>query len=54
MFAVSFFGVSRLLYPGCSFCFQGEGGNGYGQQLMPGCWALNSSKDLQEGDTGYS
>ena len=28
IFAVSFFRVSRLLFPGCSVCFQGEGGNG--------------------------
>ena len=54
MFAVSFFDVSRLLFPGCSLCFQGEGGNGWGQQSVPGRWALNSSKDPQEGGTGYS
>ena len=51
---VFFFGVSSLFFPGYLVWFQGEGGNGYGQQSVPGHCALNSGKDLQEGGTDYS
>ena len=52
IFAVSFFRVSRLSSPGCCV-FPGRRMQCLGI-LVPGCWAFDSSKDLQEGGTGHS
>ena len=48
IFAVSFFGVSRVLS-----VFPWRMRQWVGLVVMPGFWVLDSSKDLQESVTGF-